>query len=147
MLDNFLKISTLLFENDETTQSVKVIHLHCENWSFANNNTKELSNGFSIPENVASAIPNNFSKFITKFEIRSIITSLFHMRSALPEVSELLNAGARFTPELEQTLPCHDPAQAGCKGHLTESHGFLIKLSFPRQPFSRVLLTYPANSS
>lgn len=84
-----------------------------------------------MPKNVSSAIPSNFSMFITKFEASSIITSLFQMRSNLPEVSKLLNGRARFTPELEQALPCHDPAQEGCKGHVTEPHGFLTKLSFP----------------
>lgn len=46
-----------------------------------------------------------FSVFITKFEVSSVMTSLFQMRNALPKVSELLNTGARFTSGLEQTLP------------------------------------------
>lgn len=64
MIENFLKISTLLLGNDETTQSVEMIHLHCENLIFTNNNTQELLTGSSIPKNVSSVISNNFSMFI-----------------------------------------------------------------------------------
>lgn len=65
----------------------------------------ELLNGLSISKNVQVLDLIIFSMFITKFEVSSIMTFLFQMRNALPEVSEFLNTEAGFTSDLEQTLP------------------------------------------